>query len=399
MPNTHYADDDAVNSLLDKLIANGQPGTNITNKDPTTCQQDVTFTASTVYEGLDAANSLLSASKFYQELPELSEDRANATTVLATALSVLVNLSRANTANIKLRQEAEAHTRDANGKIEQLEKLLTSSRHKLEIQTASAVAAQQRAQSTMRAFDESERQHNMQHSDLVNQLQRASAKERQLVMEAKRQENDLAKLKQRVHCLIKSSRPNSTLIAHVTISSDSTHSTCAETKSECNDLLESDSHITETASRTRSARLDTLQAENNSFRDMLRAIQEELDELIILCDCSSDEKEACHLTRPDKYSDDTIDGENDGSSNYKNTGKESCGNEGKRNMKPELEEGTPWKQVLGTDDIIAAPTKEQMRLPFEVIEEEFKGSLEQKFRIVREALTLLKNPDGVNVIS
>lgn len=381
--------DDKVNSLLDELIANGRLNSNVVEADPVNSQQDVVFVASTVFEGLDAVNNILTNTGVSPPLPPLSEDSSNATAVLAAALSTLVRLSRANSANIKLRQQADTLSNDACNRLEQLQSEILSTRQKSETHATSAARNKQQAAAAMQALGESERRHNTEVSELRSSIQKYLAKERQLLKEAKRRETEFAKLRQRVHELIKTSHSNKPLMPRVTCA---TSSTSSRTKTAAADGESISRAIAiQSAEQAQNALHEVFAAENDTFRDILRSVQEDMDELLCLCDYSVSRGVGYEKNLEASCSTDIH--ETDQNSEI-STAEKGEGGENTEETATRLKEGSSWEQVLASDDIIGAPTEDQMRLPFELIREEFEDSLEQKFRVVRDALTMLRQDNA-----
>lgn len=386
--NTDYANDDAVNSLLDKLIANARPDPSADHADPINCQQDVTFGNSTVHDGVETVNSILTSTGFSPPLPALTDDTSNATTVLAGALSVIVRLSRANTANIKFRQQAESLSNDAHNRIEHLQNKLSAAHQKSEAHATTAAIAQQQCASAMQALRECELRHNTEMLELRVNLQKSSAKERQLMKESKRREGESAKLRQRVHELIKSSHSNKPIMPRVTFASSNIPSRVRAPVPEGGNHKYRSS-ATQNAEQARNALQEVFAMENKTFRDILRSVQEELDNLLCMCDRTVDKETGyknAHVARLDETH---IANE---ASQALST--EYGDGEGVGKIQPKLKEGSPWEFVLPSDGIIGAPSEDQMRLPFEVIREEFQDSLEQKFDVIRDILTILQQQNS-----
>lgn len=389
--NPGYADDDNVNGLLDKLIANARLESNVVDADPINSQQDVMFDASNVFEGLDAVNNILTRTGFSSPLPALSDDSSNAKTVLAAAISTLIRLSRANAANIKLRQQAETFSRDTCNRLEQLQNELSSTRQKTEALAASAARAQQQAAAAMQALGESERRHGQEVLVLRGNIQKCSAKERQLLKEAKRREGESAKLRNRVNELIKTSNSNKPLMPRVTFAPTSSST---RTRIPVTDKDNARSVAMQNAEQARNALQEIFATENDTFRNILRVVQEDMDELLCLCDYSVSRGIGYKKNPSIICSTDVLEaGQNLESST---TGGEGAEEVTDKTNGSGLEEGSCWEQVLATDDIIGAPTEDQMRLPFELIREEYEDSLEQKFRVVRDALNLLQQQSSAS---
>lgn len=390
--NPSYADDDSVNGLLDKLITNAQSASNVVDADPINSQQDVMFDATTVVEGLDAVNNILTRTGFSSPLPALSDDSSNTKTVLAAAISTLIRLSRANAANIKLRQQAETLSRDTCNRLEQLRNELSSTRQKTETLAASAARAQQQAAAAMQALGESEHRHGQEVSELRGNIQKYSAKERQLLKEAKRREGEFAKLRQRVHELIKTSNSNKPLMPRVTFAPTSSSARTRTPVTDKDNL--SRSTAIQNADQARNALQEVFAAENDTFRNILRVVQEDMDELLRLCDYSVSRGMGYNKSSNITCTADVLEaGENFESSANGGEGAEEVIDE---TNGPELEEGSCWEKVLATDDIVGAPTEDQMRLPFQLIREEYEDSLEQKFRVVRDVLNLLQQQSSAS---
>lgn len=386
-------DDASINNLLDDLISSAKKDSDVKSIDATTSQNDVIFTCDTVHEGIDAANVLLLAAH-QEELPHLEEDERekcdhyDTRTVLAATLTALVRMTRANAANVTLREQAEARVRDAAIQLESADESAASFRQRMEAAIDSATAARRRADVTTREKDSIIRKYTGETGELKTRLQAAIGREKMLVQTVQRKEKDIALLKQRVHAIVNSSRTTPVLQRITSASSVDFPS---------NRSLPDSRRLSEKkASRAETARLRVCEEENHRFRNLLRAVQEELDDLLVNCDrsaSSSPHTSANNEARIDKksQSNSECDKENEQADAITVEGNEEEENESQDAMSDKTDEKVlpcmSSMTLLSNCNIVPAPTEKQMSLPFEMIREEFESSLERKFEILRSVLT------------
>lgn len=399
-----FVDDASVNSLLDNLIVSAQQSVDATQANATTSQRDVTFTADTLCEGIEAVNILLSSSRL-SLLPRLLEKDNNtdepgrAQTVLAAALTTMVRIIRANMANIALRERAEEQARDAVAQLNSARAAAASANGRATTAADTAASARRRADAVVREQETAARRYTAEITELKTRLQVAIGREKTLIQEGQRREKEMALLKQRVHTIISTSR-NKPVIQRVTFATSQRQS-CQRPKTDSRRTVDQRARAAEETP------FRVSEYENACFRNLLRAVQEELDELLFFCDndgeivpVSQEDGEQDSITKTGDHNEENQHQNYNSTTNLGNDSEknehhgyvydECDGNDDNDQEKTEdyeLQEGTPWAAVLSTHNVASAPTEDQMRLPFEMIQEEFEESLERKFQIVRSALT------------
>lgn len=398
-PNITYDDDDAINALLDNLIASGAPETDPTVVDAATAQQNLTYTSDTLHEGVKAVNSLLHNLSLATPLPALDASSQNAPTVLAAALTTLVRLARGANANRTLRAQAENAARATGLEVERLQTSLSAARERAETSAGVAASARREAADSRRAADAAARRATADANDARAKLAAAAHREKLLVMEARRRDKEYAQLQRRVHVVAEAAHGRE-FIQTVTVSrGNAVERVRAAMSSATDDVTQSFEEISLSAEGDS---VDIIVSENERFRELLRAVQEELDDIIIIHNGNVRQKSEWRGEYPEDEgaltADGTIGGEEEGDlASSKTTepvqnsviGSEYI--EGDANTFSESENGTNQAKAgseseSGLEGVSPAPTEEQMRLPFEVIREDFEESLEKKFRMVREAL-------------
>lgn len=378
-----YEDDTSLNNLLDGLIASAKDGQSALETDATTSQQDVTFTPDSLHEGIEAANALFTTARIQPYIPVLGDEtKSNCLAVsLAASLTVLVRITRANQANITLRHEAQQLVQDVHKDVERLQEQLMSEKARSEVKADAAATARRQMQSVVRSRDDASKRHGIEITELRARLASMQNKEKVFIMDAKRREKESGMLKQRVHSIMKTPR-GSSVLPHITLPEN------GSARNRAQPFVDVQAAATRVAEEAKNNNARVAGVENEQFRDLLRAVQEELDDLVLLCDLEESTTRASSATRASSGDCTAPEGHESGSEEGGDGDDGDDGGDGEKEAEKEekLAEGAAWEDVLGANSLVPAPSEEQMNLPFEVIREEFEKSLEKKFNVVREAL-------------
>lgn len=382
-------DDAELNDLLDNLITSAQGSVDVTQVDATTSIHDQTFTPDTIPEAIESCNILLHSNN----LPRLPRfDQQDERKTLALSLSLLVRVLRANSANVQLRQEAEKALEHTENLLQTSRQTAQGLKQKLETSKDNNASMKKRHEAAKRELEAKMKKQVMEVSQLRSKLQSSISNEKSAVQDVQQKKKELALLRQRTHSLIaKSGTPITPRITPTSISV--TNSRTANLKSSSSSVIakeRSEALINDCNSIDRT--------ENEQFRELLRAVQEELDDLIVSCD----QTEVPYLEQAPVKLKENEDGAMNILSNAEttvdknDTYKEQSSilqeivvdgeDDDENDEDEELPEGTSWDKVLSSKDIAPAPSEDQMRLPFEVIREEFEESLERKLQWIRAAL-------------
>lgn len=429
------ADDDAVlNSFLDDLITSARTDVETTKADATTSQHDQTFTPNNLHEALEAANLLLHSVNLpylpslidsststlaslnlnktdlpnYHHKDNINDDgddsfnnqqaqrpRPNIQSVLSATLTTLVRVLRANAANISIRQRAEASLQHTEMELQSSQTTLSTLHTRLESVKDSAASSKRKYDAVLRTRDTDVKKSLVETAELRAKLQTAVTREKALAQEVQKRDKETALLKQRVHALISAPR-GAPVLQRITTTGGFGGSGVKRV------IGDSKKEVRERAKAIEEARLRVVEDENKVFRDLLRAVQEELDDLIVACDDDHDHDGSGVVVQNDKVSESVtaitekieeerkVDGEGNADREVGDMNTATEANEKAQDGTgdgKELAEGTPWETILSTRDVAPAPTEDQMRLPFDMIREEFEESLEKKFLLIRTALT------------
>lgn len=314
---------------------------------------------------------------------------SNVQTVLAAALSALVRICRANGANLDLRQRAEARTLELEAELASARKSNNSLRTRAESAKDSAAAAKRKADSMTRERDNLTRKHAAETTELRARLQTAISREKSLVQKLQQRDKEGALLKQRVLTLIEN--PRGTPMLQRITSARSVVSGMASGSPKKGKTRAGLDLRKDTSSKEKSvinARTEIIEDENQTFRSLLRAIQEELDDLVVICpEHPSDE----HSTADDNHEAQNEDGEaRENEEDTDEEGEETTDGADFSTPRMTLQHKRSY-DGLSAHDIPPAPTEEQMRMPFELIREDFEESLERKFLFVRNALSSIES--------
>jgi len=353
-PANIYNDDAALFAFLDDQIAEADENP-IRRKNTPHTPTD-TFSTRELREGLSAANSLLEEGSICKPLPGINSQRDNVPDILAAALTAIVRLSKCCRTNVNLRNDAEGQLRALEARNDGMAGTVEGLKARITRKDTQLAALQNKLAELEGKHKRQVRKLNAESTDLKNRLTGAGHRENHYVLEASKREKQYAHLQQRVHALLSSTKKLS-LNPQITVASEfrsgdvRTHpmQTAEDVEAAYVPMMEEadDSRIAE------------LTGENDEFRNLLRAIQEELDDLLVqhpsLFPGLSME------TRAPKDTSEVSD-VSDGSD-------------------------TEGEHRDDADVPIPAPSVEQMSMPFAMIREEFESSLEQKFQMVREALS------------
>lgn len=442
-PPAPFQDDDALADMLDSLIENAKSDpllNDFTDPDPASIADSSSPnpSLSALVESVEATNDHLLKAGLPTTLPIPSARENNIPVVLAASLSALSHLAQSYVANVSLRQRAESSVHVAHAENERLLSALSKSRDIADARANAEAVAKRAAAAAEHRHEQAARANSLQVSELRSRLVSAGVKEKALLSEARKRDKELALLRHRVHAIIAASS-NVPILPVVTVAAATA---AAETRgrrrrartaataqpvaaSKPADAL---SHqyareIDESAEMARAAKTLVLEAENERFRDLLLAVHEELDDLLVIHKAKVDDHElaadidadvenriaetSSRLVNRDVdavlqentdhlYIDASEDENSDKSlkQHMKQVGDDECPPSG-----PDVPNGThgPYeddkslKTVSHFGDEQPAPpitpSADQMRLPFEMIREEFEEALEQKFRLIRDALT------------
>lgn len=354
-----YRDDAALFAFLDSQADALQDSPlQKSRKQPVHADLDVSFTTQDILQGLSTANSLLIEGNICPPLPDITPQRDNVPDILAAALSSIVRLSKCCKANANLRLEAERKARESELRVEELTASIDNLQSRIS-RKESQVAVTQNKLSELEARSSREaRRLNSECTDLKTKLANANHRENHLVMEARKREKQYTHLQQRVHSLLSSSKKIG-FNPQITVASEYMRSNTSKyaRKPVGRGVPKGEAYI-KLLEESDGSRFSEIMGENDEFRNLLRAIQEELDDLI--------------LQNPSLFP--AFSGDK---SNLQETSEVS---DGSGSEVEDCENTAP-------DPLLPAPSLEQMNLPFDLIREEFEASLEQKFQMIRTALS------------
>lgn len=280
-PKDVYQDEERLTKLLDKLIGSAHNDTFDTSDvaDLTKTHVDINFSPRNVREGINTANTFLEQTSICDTLPPLSGDAANVNDVLAAAVTAIVRLSRCCKASHKLRLEAEKSARDAHTTIAKTQRMLEAAKDKLRKRESQLGALQ----NSMTESESKQKRHlrkvTAECNDVKNRLANAANRENHLSLEAKKREKDFSHLQQRVHTLMSSAKRLS-IQPQITLTGALRREPSPRLTRE--ESIESDNHayaaLTQGKENSKAA---VILEENDTFRNLLRAIQEEFDDLLL----------------------------------------------------------------------------------------------------------------------
>lgn len=289
---THFAEH------LDRLLALSDDENDV---DPRHAP-DVVITPQTLVRGIATANEYLSAGNICKPIPQGDGEDA-----LASALTAVIRLSRCCQANVNLREQADKRASDIQRSNEQLSKKLSAAKERLSQKQTALKSLQTTAQQAESKHQRAITRLQNENTDLKQRLTNASHREHHLSQQARRHQKDYGHLQSRVHAIIRANtlsfEPTITLVGH-----------------------RNDEDTEEELDEEEDARI-LLDAENDKWRLLLRAVMEEIDDVLIV----------------------------------------SCPPEKLQDMPP-------------------APSAEQMGLPFHLLEEDLETGLETKFQLLRDTL-------------
>lgn len=420
-PKDVYRDDAALTKLLDNLITSAQEDASeaTTASDLTRSPVDVVITHKNLAEGLIMANSQLQNTEICTPLPDLGERNANLDTVLAAALTAIIRLARCCQANVNLRAAAEGDTRTVKASNDQLSNRLETSQARLAKRDVQVCALQNATEEATVRHKRSFQRLQLEISELKGRLVSAGHRENHQNLEARKRERDYTQLQQRVLTLMASTKRVS-----IEPTVTTTGRGCSSVLKKEVSVHSSEGDWNQLAEDSAKEASNQLEAENDVLRSLLLAVQEELDELLVknpgLFPVTDIEEEDEHLSFDAKPHDDTLDNsttEEDGLEDEEGTHlkygvdcqqtdilegqldsscekwaeeKENQSQDG--NIKQQAGKDNGKSRMTGLDGVLPAPSAEQMSLPFDMIREEFEEALQQKFSLVREALSRF---DGV----
>lgn len=342
-----YEDDAALHAMLDGLISSG------TSQLPHGQSPGPGTSARELQDGLTEANYLLTESGVCKPLPLLAPESANCAEVLAAAVSTIIRLAKCCKANVALRTDAEARVGAMHAKLDAAAAAVDKEKEKLAKRDSQLVGLRNQLDAATTKDTRSAKRFAAQTADMKSRLLAATHRENQLALEARRREKEFSQLQKRVHALLASSNK-----VHLSPAISVAH---AFRKGGDQDYVDGEDDDDRSPSDPASeyealmltgqdARFNNVNDENDEFRDLLRAIQEELDDLI--------ERFPSLLRVPvnSESGDDVGDAD------------------------------------PATPHLLPAPSPDQMALPFASIRDDFETSLEYKFRLVRDGLAKARSP-------
>jgi hypothetical protein len=352
---TTLHDDAALHAMLDSLSAAPVP-TPAPRRPPTGHARKQTANSGAVGgDPLDdliaSANAQLASSAYAHRVPSLANGSAAAAhAALRVALESVCALARSRDANVVLRAEADARAKEA---IEQ-EAEAAADVKKAQRRAAAAEREVEVLNAKVAEGNRREREANAKAERIVaevrGRLAAVSRREAALAVDGKRRERDFGRLQEKVHTLLASRGATGSIQVDVVPWYSATQENGEDAAYSC-DAEVGYKHVVCDAYEERQG---VLIAENADFRKLLRAIQEELDDLVLIR-IPALQSTASPSSSPSAPSRDATNGD-------------------------------AMSSVSSNDLPLEAPTVEQMDLPFEMVRDEFESSLEHKFRILRTNL-------------
>lgn len=386
-PKDVYQDDSTLSTFLDALIDPSNQENDPARVRSAECPPvsgKISVSKRHLREGISTANELLRESGQCNPLPILSDDGENVADVLSAALASILRLSRCCKANANLRVEAERATQASHDQIDQLSRLLRVTKEKLEKKESSLTAMRNTLADAEAKHRSRIRQLTTERSSLKSSLTSAAHRENQLSMEATQRERQFSMLQKRVHTLMASSKKLS--IEPVVTSSMSkgqlsrgryaafADGASASGGSDCGDGDDEEN-----------GPLALALEENYLMRGAVRAVHAELDDFFAqypeafpTLHQEEKEEDQTQYSRDCPIEEGTI---SEG---------ESRRSEGDTEVEREAKLSTMPENTFNGNILPPGPTEERMRLPFDMIREEFEENLERKLNAVRKALASIK---------
>ncbi|PXF43322.1 hypothetical protein BWQ96_06961 [Gracilariopsis chorda] len=278
-PRQLYRDEKALGSLLDNLLQTGQSngsgplGVNITES-----HAEQHITGATIKDEIATANTFLAESKLCSLLPSLENGDNNIREVLASALTAIVRLSKCCKANMKLRSEAEHSVLTAHVEIDRVKKLHEAAQAKTNRLESQNVSLRNAASESDQKNKRVVRKLTTDCTDLKTKCANSNYRVNHLTLEVKKREREYTQLQQRVHSLMTHSKRLSIepqIVA--TVANDIGNHPISRGRS----LQKEEKAYEESTELSENQFRDEVMSENQAFRDLLRAIQEELDDLLV----------------------------------------------------------------------------------------------------------------------
>lgn len=236
------------------------------------------FTTSNIAEGILATRVLLRDGGINVEIPELESEKKNERQVIAAILTAAVRLARCCKANVNLRSEAEQRLQVSNEKYQQIAQTLSATKENLKRRESQIAGLQNARKDSDLKHKKELRRLNTENADLRARLTNASHRENHLTLETKRKEREYTQLQQRVHSLMGSVNKVN-IVPSVTSGTESNTITRRPRplpgfKNNIRKQYQSFNNESISTQVTR------LEKDIFSYRDLLLAIQGELDDLI-----------------------------------------------------------------------------------------------------------------------
>ncbi|CAN8070393.1 unnamed protein product [Agarophyton chilense] len=276
-PKQFYQDEKVLDQLLDNLLQTGQ-NENSSVFAPMNDNSN-NFSQSSIHEKLATASGLLEESKICPGLPSLDDNEHNIREVLAYALTAVIQLCKCCNANANLRNEAERSVLVVNEELLRLKRLNEVKKEKI-------LRLDTKIMSMKKQVSDIEKEKNLLVSNLTTECTelktkcaRSAYRVNHLSLEAKKREREYSQLQQRVHSLMAKTKRLSIEPQIVAIAGN--NSTKAPCISRDKSLETEEREYQDLVGLSEDNSMNEVIVENKALRDLLRAVQEELDDCLI----------------------------------------------------------------------------------------------------------------------
>lgn len=236
------------------------------------------FAPSNIAEGILATRVLLRDGGIKVEIPDLEPEKKNERQVIAAILTATVRLARCCKANVNLRCEAEQRVQASNEKYQQVTQTLNATKENLKRREFQVAGLQNTRKDSELKHKKEIRRLNMENADLKTRLTNAGHRENHLALETKRKEREYTQLQQRVHSLMGS--VNKVNIVPSVTSGTERNMTTRRPRPLPGMKKNIKKQYKSFTNESISTQVSRLEREIFSYRDLLIAIQGELDDLI-----------------------------------------------------------------------------------------------------------------------
>eukprot|EP00178_Gracilaria_changii_P016122 TRINITY_DN455_c0_g1_i1.p1 TRINITY_DN455_c0_g1~~TRINITY_DN455_c0_g1_i1.p1 ORF type:complete len:501 (+),score=81.44 TRINITY_DN455_c0_g1_i1:523-2025(+) len=277
-PKQIYQDDQALDKLLDNLLQTGQDDNSATSAHLSSHSENH-FSQSNMEDKLAEASAFLQESRICSGLPALNEDDGNISEVLSHALNAIIHLCKCCKANANLRKEAECSVHVANEELLRIKRLNEMKKEKI-LRMDAKISMMKKQMSDA----EKERKRIVSDlmaecADLKTKCAKSTYRVNHLSLDVKKREREYSLLQKKVQALMTNTKRLSIEPQIVAIVSN--NATRQPVISREKSLEREEKEYQDLVGLSEDQCMNEVIVENRALRDLLRAVQEELDDLLI----------------------------------------------------------------------------------------------------------------------